>query len=108
MVTFLFASVFIIVLIAVGVYFWQKSAQNSEPKPLPPLLEPRSLFSELNAERTALLSANSDDEETQRARIIERARSNDKNVLVEARVRGDERLYNELLDLLVANANADS
>jgi len=108
MVTFLFASVFIIGLLAVALYFWQKSAQGSEPRRLPPLPEPRSLFSDPDAERTASLSVSSEDEETQRARIIERAKGNDKNALVEARAHDDAQLYNEVLDLLVANADSDS
>ena len=82
MVTFLFASVFIIGLLAVVLYFWQKPKQNREQSSLPGLPEPRSLFSEPNAEQ---LAAGSEDEETERARIIERAKGNDKNALVEAR-----------------------
>jgi len=105
MVTFLFASVFIIGLLAVVLYFWQKPKQNHEQSSLPGLPEPRSLFSEPNAEQ---LAAGSEDEETERARIIERAKGNDKNALVEARAHDDAQLYNEVLDLLVANADSDS
>ena len=105
MVTFLFASVFIIGLLAVAVYFWQKSKQNHEQRVLPPLPEPRSLFSEPNAEQ---LGASLDDEETQRAAIIERAKINDKSSLREAHAVGANEFYGVVLDLLVANVDSDS
>ena len=105
MVTFLFASVFIIGLLAVVLYFWQKPKQNHEQSSLPGLPEPRSLFSEPNAEQ---LAAGSDDEETQRAAIIERARSKDKSALKEAHAVGDHEFYGAVLDLFVANIDSDS
>src|SRR5712692_5651262 len=105
MVTFLFASVFIIGLLAVAFYFWQQPKQNDEQSSLPGLPQPRSLFSELNAEQ---LTASLEDEETQRAAIIERARSNDKSALREAHAVGDNEFYGVVLDHLVANVDSDS
>jgi len=105
MVTFLFASVFIVGLLAVALYCWQKPKQNHEQVLLPPSPQPRSLFSELDSEQ---LAASLDDEETQRAAIIERARSNDKSALREAHAIGDNEFYDVVLDLLVANVDSDS
>jgi len=105
MVTFLFASVFIIGLLAVILYFWQKPKQNHEQRSLSALPEPRSLFTELNTEQSA---ASSVDEETQRAAIIERAKSNDKSALSEAHAVGDNKFYGVVLDLFVANVDSDS
>jgi len=47
MVTFLFTSVFVLGLLAIAIYFWQKPANRSETIGLPPLPEePRGLFSD--------------------------------------------------------------
>lgn len=47
MVTFLFTSVFVLALLAIAIYFWQKPANRSETIGLPPLPEERrSLFSD--------------------------------------------------------------
>ena len=103
MVTF-FASAFIIGLLAVALYFWQKPKQNDEQDSLPGLPQPRSLFSELNAEQ---LAASLEDEETRRAAITERARGNDKSALKEAHAFGDNVFYGAVLDLLVANVDSE-
>ena len=48
MVTFLFTSVFVLGLLAIAIYFWQKPANRSETIGLPPLPEePRGLFSDV-------------------------------------------------------------
>src|SRR6266568_1952455 len=105
MVTYLFASVFIIGLLAVAIYFWQKPKQNHEQRLFSALPEPRSLFSEPTAEQFA---AASDGEKKQRTAIIERARSNDKSALSEAHAVGDSEFYGLVLDLLIANVDSDS
>lgn len=47
MVTFLFTSVFVLGLLAIAIYFWQKPANRSETIGLPPLPEERrGLFSD--------------------------------------------------------------
>jgi len=47
MVTFLFTSVFVLGLLAIAIYFWQKPANRSETIGLPPLPEQRrGLFSD--------------------------------------------------------------
>lgn len=49
MVTFLFTSVFILGLLAIAIYFWQKPANRSETIGLPPLPEERrGLFSDVS------------------------------------------------------------
>src|SRR6266566_2792428 len=105
MVTFLFASVFIIGVLAVAVYFWQGHKPNPGQSSLPPFPAPRSLFSEPNADQ---LAASSDDEEKQRATITEHANSNDKSALREAHVVGDREFYGLVLDLLVAKVDSES
>lgn len=48
MVTFLFTSVFVLGLLAIAIYFWQKPANRSETIGLPPLPEERrGLFSDV-------------------------------------------------------------
>jgi len=48
MVTFLFTSVFVLGLLAIAIYFWQKPANRSETIGLPPLPEERrGLFSDI-------------------------------------------------------------
>lgn len=48
MVTFLFTSVFVVGLLAIAIYFWQKPANRSETIGLPPLPEERrGLFSDV-------------------------------------------------------------
>lgn len=48
MVTFLFTSVFVLGLLAIAIYFWQKPANRSETMGLPPLPEERrGLFSDV-------------------------------------------------------------
>ena len=48
MVTLLLTSVFVLGLLAIAIYFWQKPANNSQTieSPLPPPHEPRGLFSD--------------------------------------------------------------
>ena len=50
MVTLLFTSVFILGLIAIAIYFWQKPANTSQPGelPLPAQEPPRGLFSDFS------------------------------------------------------------
>ena len=105
MVTFLFASVFSIGLLAIAIYFWQKPKQKDELRSLSASPEPMSLFGELNTQQ---LESSSVDQEKQRAAIIERARSNDRSALTEAYAVGNIEVYGAVLDLLVADADSDS
>jgi hypothetical protein len=47
MVTLLITSFFILALLAIAIYFWQKPANTSQPYELPPPGEPRNLFSDV-------------------------------------------------------------
>jgi hypothetical protein len=108
MVTLLSTAIFIIGLLAVAVYFWQKPAKRTETQalPPPPPQQLHGLFSELEVSNTAELSAA--DAEAERAALIERAKAGDKEVLPAAQERGDQKLYHELLHLLLAGTTADT
>ena len=47
MVTLLITSFFILALLAIAIYFWQKPANTSQTYELPPPGEPRNLFSDV-------------------------------------------------------------
>lgn len=103
MVTFLITSLFIIGLLAVAVYFWQKPAATNQPEQLPPEPHRRSLFTGEPAETPArnnpgLLS------ETQRREILVRAQGAEKSALKDAQTSNDPELYQEALKLIVEQA----
>lgn len=106
MVTLLFTAIFIIVLLAVTLYFWAPRAKSSEQNLLPPPNPPRGLFNDKDAFQSFLPPpAISSDYETERRSLNERAKAGDKTTLTEAHALGDQKLYNELLDQLAANAD---
>src|SRR5438876_482917 len=102
MVTFLITSFIIVSVLVVAVYFWQKPRPEAESQWLPVHQEPRGLFS---AEQPETLQSSPDnlDDQREKAEIIKRAKGGDKNALDEAHAR-DQTLYDEVLDLLSANA----
>jgi len=106
MVTLLFTSVFVLILIVIAaVYFRQKfvnASQNME-LPLPPK-PPTGLFSNYQPE-TQQLAAPS--EEPHNA-IIELAKTGDKKALHDAHAINDRALYDEVLNILVAHTNTDA
>ena len=109
MVTFLFTAIFIIGFLALGLYFWQRTAKSTEQAFLPPLNPPRGLFSEQDGLESALPSPTALIENgNQRASLVERARDADNSALSEAQALGDREFYNEILNLLAANAESDS
>jgi hypothetical protein len=109
MVTFLITSFFILALLAIAIYFWQRPASTIQTDALPPP-PGRGLFIDnpLDDRDVALISAEADSEATKAKRIalIERAKAGDKSVLQEARGEHHE-LYEEVLNLLVAGADND-
>jgi hypothetical protein len=107
MVTLLFTAIIIIGLLAVSLYFWVPRAKNDEQNLLPPQDPPRGLFSDQDGFESALLASEVDSNarENERVSLIERAGSGDKSVLRDAQSLGDQGLYNDVLDRLLANAD---
>ncbi len=115
MVTFLFTVIFIIGVLAVALYFWQRPKQKtldpfaSEATPLPP---PQSsgLFSDNGShqavagivDREAQVAASED-----LATLIARARNDDKSALQDANTREDKAVYEEVLNVFVEQASSD-
>jgi hypothetical protein len=120
MVTLLFTAIVIVGLLAITLYFWAPRAKSSEQSLLPPAGPPRGLFSDpdeaswqnaVDQNRAALLQSapvdeNLEDLETQRLALIRRAKDGDKTALPEAHALGSRKLYDEVLDELLATANS--
>ncbi len=103
MVTFLITSLFIVVFLAVALYFWQKPTATSESRsPLLPPPEHRGLFEE-TAQNAALLQLE-ESREVELAAILERASSGEKSALLDAGASGKSGLYDHALSLLVTVA----
>jgi hypothetical protein len=107
MVTLLITSLFILGFLAVAIYLWQKSAAPVETGLLPQPPEPRMLF-EAEALDAVKTQAELDAKallEAERNEMLDRAKSGDQTVLRDARATGDNSLYEEALNLLVAVAD---
>lgn len=98
MVTLLITSLFVIGLLAIAVYFWQKPKTPFETEHLPPAPNRRSLFTEEVAGRLAATSFDAAPE------IRTRAQAGDKTALRDARNSKDSELYQDTLELLVSRA----
>jgi hypothetical protein len=116
MVTLLFTAIVIVGLLALTLYFWAPPrATSSERHILPPHDPPRGLFSDPDEASwqnagdqngSALLPARTDENlETQRLALIARAKDGDKAALPEAHALGSRKLYDEVLDELLATAD---
>lgn len=104
MVTLLFTSVFIVGLLVIAVYFWQKSdvAEQNMELPLPPK-PPAGLFSDYQPEVTVPEAP-----EPPRDTLLELARSGDKKALDEAHALNDRALYDEVLNILVDQVDSEA
>jgi len=110
MVTFLITSFFILAILAIAFYFWQKPASATEIHSLMPPPPPgRGLFvdsgfdSQTSAEVDSETLANA---ARRRAELLARAQAGDKNALKDMHAAGDPDLYNEALDLLIGRADS--
>ncbi|HEV8429309.1 MAG TPA: hypothetical protein VGQ41_15515 [Pyrinomonadaceae bacterium] len=101
MVTLLITSVFVLGLLAIVVYFWQKAANTSQPIELPLPPPPTGLFSDFKP-AAELPSPTEDPKKV----LIENAVSGDKNALEQAHALNDSKLYEEVLDILVAQIDS--
>jgi hypothetical protein len=106
MVTLLFTAVAILLLFGIGVYFWQKPAEGSSAKVLPPPPNARGLFD-------AESSTEADDTERharifqQREELLKQARNGERGSLEEAHRNGDPELYDRVLAELVQVSDSD-
>ncbi len=111
MVTFLITSFFILAFLAIAIYFWQKPASAIEAEALRPP-PGRGLFIDDTPEGQAVAQAaarvdlEASDAAWQRDELLARAKAGEKSTLLEAR-EVDAELYEETLDLLVADADSD-
>lgn len=101
MVTFLITSLFILGFLVLAVYFWQRPAPHDDVERLPPLRRHRALFAEVEP---APAQSQVDIEE-QQTDILARARDGELQALDEAAALNKPKLYNEVLDSLLLNAN---
>jgi len=108
MVTLLLTSVLIIGFLAVALYFWAKPTSSSNQAALPPRMQPRGLFSEPDTTDPATPDSDQDEAENQRTQLVEKAEGGDKSALDQAQVLGDQDFYDQVLNLLVKNAETDA
>jgi hypothetical protein len=107
MVTLLITAITLLVLFAVGVYFWQKPATDESVKAVPPPPpNPRGLFGEeagaahAETERQAL-------DARRREHLIREAGKADRSMLLEAQKLGDSDLYERVLNELIRVSDSD-
>ena len=101
MVTLLITSVFVFGLLAIAIYFWQKAANTSQPIELPIPPQPAGLFSDF---KPAELPSTAEDP---KKAIIESASKGDKDALAQANALHDATLYEEVLNLFVAQSDSE-
>ena len=111
MVTFLITSLFILALLAIAAYFWQKPASSTAAEALRPP-PGRGLFIDDTPDgqdvSLARTEADSEAATAKRTELIERAKGGEKSVLQEASSSKEADLYEEVLNFLVAGADSDS
>ncbi|HMJ26567.1 MAG TPA: hypothetical protein VK475_12085 [Pyrinomonadaceae bacterium] len=106
MVTLLITAVAVLLVFAIGVYFWQKPSTDYSAKVLRPPPNPRGLFDEESStaaaetETLALMSQRRDE-------LIKEAGNGDRSALVKAHQIGDPDLYKRVLDELVQVSDSD-
>lgn len=98
----------ILFILGVGLYFWQKSARDESERILPPSPDFHGLF----GEQPATAESKTQEEIARRALVesslINRARENDKTVLIDANQSGDAELYDRVLNELVGQVDSDA
>src|SRR5215211_6293698 len=100
MVTLLITSLFVFGLIAIAIYYWQKAANTSQTSELPLPPQPAGLF--FDFQPAELPSPTGDTKKP----LLENAAKGDKNVLKQAHDLNDPALYNEVLDIFVAQVDS--
>jgi hypothetical protein len=106
MVTLLITSVLILGLLAVAIYVLQRPDSSSETvESLPPPPQPAGLFSDDHQNQLASMTENS---LQSRETLLESARNHDINALKEACASNDPALYDEVLNILVAQVDSEA
>jgi len=111
MVTFLITTFFILALLAIAIYFWQKPASSIETNALLPP-PGRGLFIDGTHHGQELVRLDADLQATadalaHRTELIARATAGENSILQEARNTDNAELYDDVLNLLVAGADSD-
>jgi hypothetical protein len=105
MVTLLITSFIILAFLVVIVYYWQKPNAPVDSELLPPLVEPKGLFSSDSHVATKELAAA--EQRQQRTSILERANNGEKSALQDAHAQGDANFYNAVLDAMTDRVSSD-
>lgn len=108
MVTLLLTSLFVLILLAIAIYFWQKTASAPKADALP-AAPGRALFPEGTPTGIALAAADAEAREVaavnqHRSQLLYRAHVGDKTTLLEAR--SDGTVYEDVLNVLTAHASS--
>jgi hypothetical protein len=106
MVTLLITAVVILVVLGIGLYYWQRPAPDNYSDILPPQPNSRGLFAEesaIAAAKEQLVLAASRQEE-----LIKAAGRGEQSVLAEAHRVGNADLYDRVLSELVKYSDSDS
>ena len=101
MVTLLITSVFVFGLLAIAIYFWQKAATTSQADELPLPPQPAGLFSDFKPAELPSVA------EDPREALIESANKGDKDSLAQAHALNDATLYEDLLNIFVAQIDSE-
>jgi hypothetical protein len=109
MVTFFITSFFILAILAIAFYFWQKPASATEIHSLMPPPPGRGLFVDGGFENQSPAEVDSKalaNTARQRAELLGRAQAGDKTTLQDTHAGGDPALYDEALNLLIARVDS--
>jgi cellobiose phosphorylase len=110
MVSLLLTSLLVLILLAIALYFWQKTATPPKSEALP-AAPGRALFHEGTPTGIALAAADAEarvvaEAARQRQQLLENAHAGAKATLIEAQAAGAD-AYEEVLKVLVDNANSE-
>ena len=112
MVTLLLTSIAALIILVVAVYFWQRPASHSQldssvlPPPLPPRTD-RGLFAD-NSDSHFQKELSDVDSKAQVELLLSRAAAGDISAIDEAHQNFDRKVYDEILNALVKQADSDA
>ena len=107
MVTFLISALAILVIIGIGLYFWQKPRRHESESILPPPPpDGRGLFADFAAAEETAAPLVTVEERT--AQAMARAQGGERSALGDANEIGDRKLYDRVLSELVNQADSDA